>query len=1070
MDLIRLSIDKPTAVIAAVVMAVLFGLVALQTIPIQMSPDVSRPVIQITTDWPGAAPAEVEREIATKQEDALKGLIGLENMTSRSRQSQARVNLEFAIGADMDKALLLVSNRLDGVADYPDEAKEPVMKVAGPEDNRIAWFHLTRVGGNDREIETYGDFANDVIKERLERVPGVATVNVYGGSAREMRIVVDPAKLARYRLTVPEVLRRLRAANVSGTGGAVEEGKRRYVVRTEGELLTPAHVRAVVLRAEQDAGSGRVGRVTVGDIADVDFGYKEPVAKIRTNGEPAIAINATREVGANVIETMEGIYRAVRELNAGPIEQAGLNFRQLYDETDYINSAIDLVVQNIWVGGVFAILILTIFLRSIRATLVVALSIPVSVIASFVAMAALGRSLNVVSLAGIAFAVGMVVDAAIVVLENIYRLRQQGKPAPVAALLGARQVWGAILVSVLTTVLVFAPILTMDLEVGQLFRDIAVAISVSVMLSLIVSITVIPALANRMLMNAVPKEGRAVSVPVVDRFARFFVNAVTALTRQSVRHRGFAVMMAVGITALAGGLTWLLKPPLEYLPEGNRNLIIGVVYPPPGYNLDTMSGIADRIEEEVKPHIVKTPGETSAPGETLKIKYFVFVALRQQVFLVARSADPDRAREMKPLIREVSSREPGTFIYTYQPSIFGRGISGERSIDLDVMGLELEDVAETAQRAATLVRELFPRSEGGKMRPRPGLELGEPEVRVIPDRIRLADNGLTANDLMQTIDAFNDGIRVAEITIGGRQMDLTLKGPDAGVTATQGIDSLPVVIDTGTILPVSSLADIAVVAGPTEIRHAERSRAITLQIGPSTRVALGTAIDLLQTEVIDRLNAEGVPAGVTMRLSGTADKLIATADEMKWDLLIALVIVFLVMAVLFENFVYPFIIVLSVPVAAAGGFVGLRILNLFHFQQLDMLTLLGFVILIGIVVNNAILIVHQTLYLIREEGVMQDEAIVEATRNRIRPIFMSTLTSIFGMLPLVIFPGAGSELYRGLGSVVLGGLSLSAVLTLGIVPPLMSLFCRVLEKPRKGRATGIVGLSGIDGEAPKAAE
>ncbi len=1063
MDLIRLSIAKPAAVVAAVIMAVLFGLVALNTIPIQMSPDVSRPVIRITTNWLGAAPAEVEREITIRQEDALKGLIGLESMTARSRLSRSQIDLEFAIGTDMDKALLLVSNRLDGVTDYPDEAKEPRLKVAGPEDNRIAWFHLMRLPGNDRAIDFYGDFVVDVIQERLERVPGVATVNVYGGSESEMQIVVDSAKLARYHLTVPDVLRRLRAANVSGTAGAVEEGKRRYAVRTEGELLTPEAVRAVVLRTEQNSGSGRVGRVTVGDIAEVRFGYKDAVAKIRTNAQPVIAVNATREVGANVIETMNGIYKAVDELNAGPVKEQRLVFRQLYDETKYINSAIDLVVQNIWIGGVFAIIILLLFLRSGRATLVVALSIPVSVVAAFVAMALLGRSLNVVSLAGIAFAVGMVVDAAIVVLENIYRLRQLGRPPSVAALLGAQQVWGAILVSSLTTVLVFVPLLVMDLEVGQLFRDIAVAISVSVVLSLIVSVTVIPALANRLLVKEVASIENKMRVPVFDAFAEKFVAAVTGLMRLAVGKPAFALVMALGITGASAALTWFLKPPLEYLPEGNRNLIIGVVFPPPGYNLKTMSDIAEKIETMVKPHIAELSGPVSKPGDPPKMKYFVYVALRQRMFLVARAENPSEVRDLIPLIRQAGNLEPGTFVFPYQKSIFGRGISGNRSIDLHIKGLNLDQIVELANRANNRVLKLFPRSEGGKVRPRPGLELGEPEVRIIPNRVRLADNGLTATDLMRTVDVFNDGTRVAEINVGGKQMDLTLKGVESNVTATQGINNLPVVTASGQILPVSSLARIEVTAGPTEIRHIERSRAITLQIVPPPQVALGTAIEILQKEVVDALRAEGLPSGATMRLSGTADKLAATANEMKWDLLIALVIVFLVMAVLFENFIYPLIIVLSVPVAMAGGFVGLTVLNIFQLQQLDMLTLLGFVILIGIVVNNAILIVHQTLYLIRDEGMAQDNAIVEATRNRIRPIFMSTLTSVFGMLPLVMFPGAGSEIYRGLGSVVVGGLAMSAVLTLGIVPPLMSLFCRMIERDTAALPEG-------DGAMPKAAE
>ena len=286
MNLIKFAIDRPTAVMAAVIMAVLFGAVALNTIPIQLAPDVARPVIDIQTNWLGAAPAEVEREIVNLQEEQLKGLSGLERIEGRALQSQARLKLEFTVGTDMDKALLLVSNRLDGVSGYPDEADEPRLKIAGPEDNRIAWFHLTRQDGNTTPIHHYGDFADDIVRERLERVPGVSTVNYYGGGAREIRVVVDPPKMARYGLTVPEVLNRLRLANVAVTGGDVEEGKRRYVVRTEAELNTVEAIRDVVLRTDYTGGSttatGGIGRVLVGDIATVEYGYKKPTARVRT--------------------------------------------------------------------------------------------------------------------------------------------------------------------------------------------------------------------------------------------------------------------------------------------------------------------------------------------------------------------------------------------------------------------------------------------------------------------------------------------------------------------------------------------------------------------------------------------------------------------------------------------------------------------------------------------------------------------------------------------------------------------------------------------------------------------
>ena len=1065
MNLIRYSIQRPIAVIAAVIMAVLFGLVALNTIPIQLAPDVSRPVISIRTIWAGAAPAEVEREILNLQEEAMKGLEGLQKMEGSAQNGRASLTLEFAVDQDMDKALLLVANRLDRVGDYPDEAGEPTLDTAGSEDNAIAWFRIVRTESNKRLIHTYGKFAEDVIKERIERVPGVGSVTVYGGSEPEMRIIVDPARMARYGLTVPLVVDKLRAANASVSVGNVEEGKRNYVARVEGEFETVGQVAAVVLRSLQDPVTGRLARITVGDIGQVEVGFKKPTATIRADGRAAMAMKVTREIGANVIETMAGISVAVDELNTGTLPAVGLQVEQVYDETIYINSAIDLVTQNIWVGGVLAIIILLLFLRSGRATLVIALAIPVSVVASFVAMAALGRSLNVVSLAGIAFAVGMVVDAAIVVLENIYRLRQSGRPSPKAAYEGAKQVWGAILVSALTTVMVFIPIMMMKLEVGQLFRDIAVAISVAVMLSLIVSVTVIPALSRRLLRKTVNEPGAGIRVPGLDHLARGFMAMLLGMTRAVVRSKVLAVAVVGLVTSATAFGTWQFLPSLEYLPEGNRNFVFGMIFPPPGYNLDTTTKIAERVENAVRPHWASETGPESEAGAPPKIGSFFFAAFRARSIMGANSVDPTRTRELIPVIRNPVFDEPGTFAVVRQPSIFGHSIGGTRSIDVDISGGDLETILGVAQSTFGRILDVMPLDEGNQIRPRPGLELGAPEVRVLPDPVRLADAGISARDLGMAVDAFNDGLRVAEITVGGDQIDLMLMGPENNVTETQGIAALPVVTRSGAVLPVGSLANVMVTAGPTEIRHIERSRTVTLQVTPADRIPLGDALEVLQSEVIAPLYAEGLPPGVTLRMSGTADKLAATWAEMKFSLLIALAIVYLVMAVLFESFVYPLVIVLSVPLATAGGVAGLNFLGLYHFQALDMLTLLGFVILIGIVVNNAILLVHQTLYLMREEALVYEEAIVEATRNRVRPIFMSTLTSVFGMLPLVLFPGAGSEIYRGLGSVVVGGLSLSALLTLTIIPPLLSLSVGFLEgrdKPhdRDGEIT----------ELPRAAE
>ncbi|MFK7874312.1 MAG: efflux RND transporter permease subunit, partial [Paracoccaceae bacterium] len=846
MDIIRFAIDRPVAVIATVLMAVLFGLIALTRIPIQLAPDVRKPIIVIETAWPGAAPSEIEREIVNPQEEALRGLEGLEIMTSRSRTGRGEVTLEFAVGSNMSQSLLLVSNRLDRVASYPNEASEPSLNTSGADDSPIAWVLLTAAPGNTRAMPTYGDFVEDVIKDRLERIEGVSAVNVFGGVTRELQIVVDPRKLSRFGLTVPEVVRILRAENISVSAGDVDEGKRRYVVRTEGNLNTEAAIRDVVLRSE--AGSGGTGRVRVADVAEVAFAYKEPTSALRFKGAPGLAFNIVRDSGANVISVMEELRGVLADLETGPVAEQGLQLKQVYDETIYIDGAISLVTQNIWIGGVLAAIILMLFLRSPRATLVVSLSIPVSIVATFVVMALTGRTLNVISLAGIAFAVGMIVDAAIVVLENIYRLREAGHSRKDAAYHGAQQVWGAILVSALTTVLVFLPILIMQLEAGQLFRDIAVAISVSVLLSLVVAVTVIPALASRLL---TAKDQKPMRLWGLDHIAAGFRALVMAYVRLTVRFRIIGLVMVGVIAGGAALASYTFLPRLEYLPEGNRNLVFGLIIPPPGYNLETTQTIAQRIEAVAEPLWDAAPATQTEDG-TATIENFFFVATPGNSFVGAAAVDGQRAGDLIPVLSRPIFAEPGTFGFMTQPSLFGRGVGGGRAIELNISGQDLNEILGVAGRAAGIVAGLLPRSEGHQFRPIPGLELGAPEVRLIPDRLRLADAGLDSSGLAATVDAFNDGLRVAEITIGAERVDLVLKG-DTNVSAavrTQDVGSYPVVTPSGLIVPVSALSDVVLTAGPTEIRHRDRLRTVTLEIRPSDALPLEAAVEMLEQNVV----------------------------------------------------------------------------------------------------------------------------------------------------------------------------------------------------------------------------
>ena len=362
MDPIRFAIERPVAVVALVVMAVLFGILALSRIPIQLAPDVRKPIVVVETNWPGAAPVEIEREIINPQEEAFRGLEGLEIMTSSARTGRAQITLEFAIGSQMGDFLLLVSNRLDRVGNYPAEAGEPRLNTSGADDSPIAWVVAYAAQGNTRFLPEYGDFMEDVVKERLERIDGVSTVNVFGGVSQELQIVIRPEELARFGLTIPQVVARLRAENVSLSAGDVDEGKRRYVVRADGNLNTIDAIESVVLRSEAMGQAGSLGRVRVADVANVAFSYKEPTARLRFRGEPALAFNIVREQGANVIATMDEVKQVLAELSDGPVADAGLRLEQVYDETVYIEGAIDLVTQNIWIGGLLAAAVLLLLL------------------------------------------------------------------------------------------------------------------------------------------------------------------------------------------------------------------------------------------------------------------------------------------------------------------------------------------------------------------------------------------------------------------------------------------------------------------------------------------------------------------------------------------------------------------------------------------------------------------------------------------------------------------------------------------------------------------------------------
>ncbi len=529
-----------------------------------------------------------------------------------------------------------------------------------------------------------------------------------------------------------------------------------------------------------------------------------------------------------------------------------------------------------------------------------------------------------------------------------------------------------------------------------------------------------------------------------DVVSRAFVGGVVGIHVWLQRGVLRQLVLVALLVVAAIGLTLELWPKLEYLPEGNQNLAFAVILPPPGLNIEELTGMGQVIDAHLEPYWNTDPDSPEAASLRYPpIEHNFFVAAGRQVFMGARAYDPLRAGELVPLFYEAGGGIPGVFLFAQQRSIFAGGLTAGKSVDIEIRGPDLKTLSGLGQEIMGMVRrpDVLPTA---RSRPIPSLDLSSPEVHVRPRWERMADLGVTALDLGYTVNAFVDGAYAGDYFTGGDAIDLTLVGVERYAQRLQDLKDLPIATPAGSLVPLGAVADIELTSGPEQINHRERERTITIQVQPDEETPLEDAVDRVTAGIVEPLRASGRLGGdYRITLGGTADKLQRTKDELFPVLALAVLITYLLMAALFESWIYPFVVILSVPLGAVGGVLGLWILNRFTYQPLDTLTMIGFIILVGTVVNNAILIVHQALNYMREEGMDPKDAVRTSVRTRIRPIFMTLFTTVFGLAPLVLFPGAGSELYRGIGSILIGGLFVSTVFTLLLVPTLFRLLLGV---------------------------
>ncbi len=1001
MNITQSCLANPVALLVAIILILIFGSISLTRLPIQLTPELEEPEITITTSWRAAAPYEVEAEIIEPQEDVLRGLPGLTEIRATAYEGRGEINLTFDINMDMRRALVEVMNRLNQVSDYPDDADEPSISSVGQDARAIAWFMIKTEGDNQRPIETYKDFIEEVVQSRFERIPGVARSEVIGGSDKELRITFDPYKVANLGIQLDKVMR-LAGTSKDVSGGFSDVGKREYSIRFAGKYAA-SDLGEMILE-------WRNGRpVYLRDVATIEERLTDKNSFVLTKGTLSIAINAQRESGVNVLEVMAGLHEAVKELNNGPLKRNNLSVEQVYDETIYIQRSIEMVRNNLGLGIGLAIIVLFLFLLKFPATLIVAASIPICLVASFSVMDVAGRTLNIISLAGLAFAVGMVLDASIIILENIVRLRERGVSAELASTQGTSQVLGALMASTATTVAIFLPVVFLKDEVGQLFSDLAITITAAITCSLLTAITVVPTAAKLWLADK----------QFVDPYHQVWSRVCTfimALTKTTLR-RVFWIVLLLSVPPL---IMYALWPKADYLPDGNRNLAYAFILPSPGTNIDTIEKeLGEIVAARMQPHV----DELKEPY----IKHYFFVAFSRGVFMGARAKYDEDVDKLVPLINSVVQGFPDSIAFAKQASLFG-GFGSGRTIDMNIQSKNLPALMASALEAFIPISSMYPNT-----RPRPGLELAQPELRLLPNERRIAEAGWDRSIVAALTQTLGDGRFVGDYFNGEETLDIILRSKSWDTPEQLG--SIPVMTSTAGVLPLNELVEIVRTAGPEQIRRINRRRTVTLEISPPPTVSLEEALDIIKTEVEPKVLA-ALPEDGDIQYGGTADKLTSALKNMAGSFLLAITILYLLMSAMFSSFKDSLLVMLSIPLATFGGVLALYLINLLSFQSMDLLTMIGFVILLGLVVNNAILLVHQARSAERE-GYSRTEAVEQAVLLRLRPIMMSTMTSIFGMLPLLLIPGAGTELYRGLAGVIVGGMMVSTVFTLILLPSLL---------------------------------
>ena len=1012
MNLPEFSIHRPVTILMACLIAVLLGAIAFVQIPVDLMPEIEYPTISVTTRYEGVAPEEMETLVSRPLEQALASAPGVEEITSVSSEGNSRVRVRFVYGSDLDEAANELRSRIDRRrASLPDDIDPPVMYKFDVSQFPIMFLSIR---SDEMDAKQLRHFAEKNLQYRFERLPGVAQARVSGGLRRQIHVYLDLKKLRALNLSVAQVVQTLRRENLNRPVGPVFEGRYEVLLRTQGEFKNLDDILNVALTSRNGV------PVYVRDIATVEDSHEEIRYVVRVNGESAVRMYFYKQSGSNTVKASDAIMEEVERIHADGLP---VTIESTWDSADFIRASINNVMDAALAGAGLAVFVLLFFLRSISSTLIIGTAIPISVIATFALMYFNGFTLNTVSFGGLALGVGMLVDNAIVVLENIFRLRESGRPLKEAAVLGSKQVGMAITASTLTTIAVFVPVLFMGGVSAQTFQQLAWVVSFALLCSLLIALTVVPVLCSRFLaVRGANGEGgmgaklRRGITALQDRITERYGHVISWALDHRAAVAGVAVLLFVGSYQLMPLVGVELQPAVD---EGQIRVYVELE---PGTRIEVTDDTMQRMANLVRELVPEAEYVMTEAGSNSSYYFRGTNSGRMRIDLIDQSQRDRSAAEIAALLRPRMQLEPGMLVHTrVSGGMFRRRGSEEGDrLTIEVRGHDIE----VAQDLSQQVREAMLATPGvvsAQLSRPPGM----PEMLVTVDRAKASSLGLPVSQIAETLETAVGGTRASRYREEGDEYDILVRLREEDRMNLSQVSQVPLTLPDGRTIPAESVVFMRRQEGPTQITRADQQRMIEVT-GTIADRDLGSIVNDLKASIA----AMNIPLDYELRFGGEYEEQQESFQQMTFAAILALVLVYMVMAAQFESLRDPFIILFSIPLAG----IGVVTMLIFTETTFNMQGFLGLIVLVGIVVNNAIVLVDYTNLLRREHNYSLREAVVTAGTRRLRPILMTTVTTVLGLTPMALGLGEGGELQAPMARVVIGGLTTSTLITLVFIP------------------------------------